>query len=122
MVFENSKPISIVYVMKGEEDFHDEILEYVNKYCLENHIPFTTRLFNSYMYSMDRKYITKLPAIHAISKSRRYMGTFYPDSAIEMIQHYIRMSNKSKWPSLRSIFGLRARPPMAAIEVNPMNV
>ena len=62
----------IVYELS---DF-DDILKNIRNQCQALNLIFMTRKFNSTKYSIDRNYITKLPAFHIHIKDQ-YRNTFF---------------------------------------------
>ncbi len=71
---------------------NDKIIEkinLVNEYCFENSINFTKRVFDSYNYTDDRDYISRLPAYHIYRKYDIIETVYTKAEIISTIENYI---------------------------------
>lgn len=70
----------VCYVTNNDESH--SILEDV---CTSLGIEYTERYYSSFIYSVDRNFIERLPAFH-IFEGNTYAGTYYPDKDIDKIE------------------------------------
>lgn len=76
-------PFTVCFVYKEETDY-----ALLREFCEQRGIRYKSRYFDSYKYSNDREYISRLPAIHII-EDRGWQETVYPGiDAITKIEKY----------------------------------
>lgn len=121
--------VMVQCIVEELSDANDDAIQQIRNYCLDKNIIFECRRYNSYEYSLDRYYISRLPAFHLFVKNRmnlcgnqyevsNYERTFYPntgpiqhvDEGLEIYISNVKQDKKNKefWDkfSVRNIFGL----------------
>ena len=97
-------PFQVCYV--SEDDVPHPILEDV---CRQLKIKYTQRVYDSWSYSADRDYITRLPAFHVFENNLR-VGTYYPHKDIDKLEHLledynIRQQKRKRYSWKRILLG-----------------
>jgi hypothetical protein len=70
-------PITVACVVADLSNYDNGIIQQVREHCSNQNIMFTTRVYNSSSYAVDRDVIERLPAFHIYTKGS-YIKTFYP--------------------------------------------
>ena len=87
-------PIAVACVLDQLSDYDNPLIHQIRDYCINESILFTTRVYNSQAFAVDKDMIERLPAFHMYVKGS-YMKTFYPvgrpfQHIDETIQTYIQ--------------------------------
>lgn len=86
-------PIHICCVLDEYSDFNNPIIHGIRDHCIQNHVLFTTRIYDSSKYRCDCDYIERLPALHIFIK-RAHIKTYYPDTRpIQHVDDAIKLYN-----------------------------
>ncbi len=70
-------PIAVACIVADLSNYDNGIIQQVREHCSKQNIMFTTRVYNSSSYAVDRDVIERLPAFHIYTKGS-YIKTFYP--------------------------------------------